>query len=205
MFDDKQFNLWVDEYDKMIEKSAKANKYPFVKYYDVLDSIYNEIKINPNSSVLDLGFGTSKLTSRLYELGCNIYGQDFSEKMIELSKNKMPNAKLYEGDFSKGLVESLNNLKYDFIISTYAFHHLNNEEKVLLIKDLLTKLKPNGKIIIGDIMFDNEEEMNSCKKNFKEDWDDEESYFVIDELKKNFLNLTFTKVSFCSGILVFKN
>lgn len=47
---------------------------------------------------LDIGFGTGTLTTKLYEQGCSIYGQDFSSRMIELSSEKMPNAHLYQGD-----------------------------------------------------------------------------------------------------------
>ena len=205
MFGEKEFNLWVDEYDKMVEKSAKVNKYPFAGYYDVLDGIFQIISSKPNTSVLDLGFGTGKLTTRLYEHGHSIYGQDYSDKMIELSLSKMPKANLYEGDFSKGLVEPLKQNKYDFIISTYAFHHLKDNEKVSFIKELLKQLNANGRILIGDIMFDTQKEMEECKKLALDEWDAEENYFVIDEIKQLFPKSSFTKVSFCSGILSFIN
>ena len=58
---------------------------------------------------LDIGFGIGTLTTKLYEQECSIYGQDFSSRMIELPSEKMPNAHLYQGDFSKELVESLQN------------------------------------------------------------------------------------------------
>ncbi|WP_442909458.1 class I SAM-dependent methyltransferase [Holdemanella sp.] len=52
---------------------------------------------------MDIGFGTGTLTTKLYEQGCSIYGQDFSSRMIELSSEKMPNAHLYQGTFQKSL------------------------------------------------------------------------------------------------------
>ena len=55
-----------------------------------------------NAAVLDLGFGTGTLTTKLYEHGCSIYGQDFSPRMIELASEKMPGSHLYQGDFTKG-------------------------------------------------------------------------------------------------------
>ncbi|MFR1307969.1 MAG: class I SAM-dependent methyltransferase [Gallintestinimicrobium sp.] len=56
-----------------------------------------------NAVVLDIGFGTGTLTTKLYERGCSIYGQDFSSRMIALASEKMPNAHLYQGTFQKGL------------------------------------------------------------------------------------------------------
>ena len=205
MFNEKEFDQWVNEYDDMVDRTAKVNKYPFAGYYDVLDEIYNEIILKPNASVLDLGFGTAKLTSRLYDHGCLIFGQDYSSNMIELASSKMPDAKLYQGDFSNGLVDPLNNNKYDFIISTYAFHHLTNDNKISFINSLLKQLNDGGKIIIGDITFSKQEELDACRKQAKKDWDEDESYFIIDDIKDVFSKMSFKKISCCAGILtIFK-
>ncbi len=66
--------------------------------------------------------------------------------MVKLAKNKMPNSRLFKGDFSKGLVEK-------------------------------------------------------CKKQCGEHWDNEEMYFVYDEIKKEFANSEFVKYSKCAGII----
>ena len=191
MFGEKEFNQWINEYDEMVERSAKVNKYPFAGYYDVLENIYQMVASKSNAKVLDLGFGTGKLTNKLYEHGCIIYGQDFSLEMIELSLKKMPNAHLYKGDFSNGLVEPLTNNKYDYIISTYALHHLSNEQKICFINNLFNNLNDNGKIIIGDIMFSTAKELDDCRKQAQDDWDEEESYFVIEDIKNIFPNMLF--------------
>ena len=49
--------------------------------------------------------------------------------MIELASEKMPNAHLYQGDFSKELVEPLQNFRYDYIVATYSLHHLTDAQK----------------------------------------------------------------------------
>lgn len=49
--------------------------------------------------------------------------------MIEIAQTKMPNSKLFQGDFSKGLIETLKQQKYDAIIATYSLHHLTDEQK----------------------------------------------------------------------------
>ena len=66
-----------------------------------------------NAVVLDIGFGTGTLTSKLYENGCTVYGQDFSSRMIELAAQKMPGAHLYQWDFTQGLAEPLKHQRYD--------------------------------------------------------------------------------------------
>ena len=100
MLDRKGFDLWADEYDKAVGLSDEEKSYPFAGYKDVLGGIFRIIMEKENAAVLDLGFGTGTLTTRLYEHGCTVYGQDFSERMIELASEKMPCAKLYLGDLT---------------------------------------------------------------------------------------------------------
>ena len=118
MLDNKGFDLWADGYDKSVGVSEEDNTYPFAGYKKILGNIYEIIMKKPNAVVLDIGFGTAALTTKLYENGCVIYGQDFSARMIELASEKMPDAHLYQGDFTQGLVEPLQQKSYDFIVKT---------------------------------------------------------------------------------------
>ena len=146
MLNHKGFDLWADGYDKSVGLSDEANTYPFAGYKKVLAAIFQTVMQTPNASVLDIGFGTAVLTARLYEQGCTIYGQDFSSRMLELASEKMPDAQLYQGDFTKGLVEPLRNVRYDYIVATYSLHHLTDAQKNDFLLDLRNYLKKNGKI-----------------------------------------------------------
>ena len=95
MLDNKGFDLWADGYDKAVGLSDEENTYPFAGYKQVLGRIFEFIMQKPNAAVLDIGFGTAALTAKLYENGCEIYGQDFSSRMIELASEKMSHAHLY--------------------------------------------------------------------------------------------------------------
>lgn len=201
MLDNKGFDLWADEYDKTVGVSDEGNTYPFAGYKDVLGTIYKTILEKPNAVVLDIGFGTGTLTTKLYENGCTIYGQDFSERMIELASEKMPNAHLYQGDFTQGLVEPLLTQSYDFIVATYSLHHLTDEQKVSFLRVLQDHLNPGGQILIGDVAFENRSQLEQCRKDVGDEWDDDEIYFVVDELKKYLPTLGFTRISYCAGVL----
>ena len=141
MLDNKGFDLWADGYDKSVGISDEDNTYPFAGYKEILGSIYKTIMKKSNPAVLDIGFGTGTLTAKLYENGCEIFGQDFSSKMIELASAKMPNAHLYQGDFAQGLAEALKRQSYDFIVMTYSIHHLRDDQKIAFLKELLDYLK----------------------------------------------------------------
>lgn len=202
MLDNKGFDLWADEYDKSTVISDNENTYPFAGYNDVLSAIYKIVSRRKKTDILDIGFGTGALTAKLYKDGCNIFGQDFSSKMIELAQLKMPNAHLYQGDFSEGLVDPLSQKNYDFIIATYSLHHFTDEKKVLFLRFLRSLLKDGGAVLIGDVAFENRAQLDKCRKEVGGDWDNDEIYFVFDELQKEFPKMKFKKISFCAGVLI---
>lgn len=203
MLSNKGFDTWANEYDKSVSISDNEDTYPFAGYKDVQENIFQTIMKTPKATVLDIGFGTGTLTTRLYEQGCTIYGQDFSAEMIKLASEKMPLAHLYQGDFTQGLAESLKCQKYDYIVATYSLHHLTDEQKIIFIQQLLDLLNENGKIIIGDVAFKSRDELDICREKEGNKWGSEEIYFVADELKKVFPKLSFVSCSYCSGILTF--
>lgn len=201
MLDQKGFDLWADGYDKTVGLSDEENTYPFAGYRQVLGTIFRAVMERQNAAVLDLGFGTGILTAKLYEHGCTIYGQDFSPRMIALASEKMPGAHLYQGDFAQGLAAPLRRQRYDFIVATYALHHLTDEQKIAFLRTLRGCLKEHGKILIGDVAFETRGQLEKCRREAGDAWDEEEIYFVADELKNAFPDLAFSQVSFCAGIL----
>ena len=202
MLDNKGFDLWADGYDKSVQLSEEDNEYPFAGYKEVLNTIYNIVHRKEKTKVLDIGFGTGVLIKKLYDDGYEIYGIDFSRKMLEIAKEKMPLAKLIQYDFSIGLPKEFENIQFDYIISTYAMHHLEDKEKIKFIKELDKHLSNDGEIIIGDIAFEARVLLEQCKIKTGE-WDDEEIYFVFDELKEFFPkgDINFKTISHCAGII----
>ena len=201
MLDNTGFDLWADGYDKAVGISDDENAYPFAGYKKVLGGIFHAVMQKQNAAVLDIGFGTGTLTAKLYEHGCSVYGQDFSSRMIDLARRKMPAAHLYPGDFTKGLAQPLRDRRYDFIIATYSLHHLNDEQKRAFLHILQERLNDNGQILIGDVSFETREELDQCRQAAGDEWDDDEIYFVVDELRREFPKLSFERVSYCAGIL----
>ena len=169
MLNNKAFDLWADGYDKTVGISDEKNTYPFAGYKKVLGFIFQTIMKTENAIVLDIGFGTGTLTTKLYEQGCSIYGQDF---------------------------------RYDYIVATYSLHHLTDDQKKDFFLELRNHLKKNGKIIIGDVAFETRKDLEQCKLKAGDTWDNDEIYFVVEELRKDFPGLLFTKMSSCAGVLI---
>ena len=195
------FDLWADGYDRSVGLSDDDGTYPFAGYRAVLSGIYGRVLAGGARSVLDIGFGTGTLTAKLYERGLRVYGQDFSARMIELAQAKMPDAVLVQGDFAQGLAEPVKNCTYDAIIATYSLHHLDDAQKVQFLRSLLPLVNDGGCILIGDVAFRDRSALESCRVSCGDSWDDEEFYFVYDELREQLPEMTFEEASLCAGIL----
>lgn len=171
MLDNKGFDLWADGYDKSVGLSDDDGTNPFAGYRQILNEIYNRVLTHKGKSVLDIGFGTGTHTARLYQ-----------------------------GDFSQGLVEELKQNRYDAIIATYSLHHLTDAQKVRFLDSIIPLLNNGGCIYIGDVAFDSRKELEENKALIGDKWDNEEIYFVVDEMKKVFPQMKFERFSFCAGL-----
>lgn len=204
MLNSNGFDVWADGYDESVRLADENDAYPFAGYATILKEIYGRVCASGAKAVLDIGFGTGTLAGQLYQQGCDVFGQDFSSRMIQLAQEKMPRAQLYQGDFSLGLVQALKQQRYDAIIATYALHHLTDEQKVAFLQELLPLLQDNGCIYVGDVAFATRAQLEQCKAQAGDDWDASEIYFVYDELKQAFPQLQFEPVSHCAGLLTLK-
>lgn len=204
MLNSNGFDVWADGYDESVRLADESDAYPFAGYATILREIYGRVCASGAKAVLDIGFGTGTLAGQLYQQGCDVFGQDFSSRMIQLAQEKMPRAQLYQGDFSLGLVQELKQQRYDAIIATYALHHLTDEQKVAFLQELLPLLQDNGCIYVGDVAFATRAQLEQCKAQAGDDWDASEIYFVYDELKQAFPQLRFEPVSHCAGLLTLK-
>lgn len=201
MLNSKGFDLWADGYDRAVGLSDEENTYPFAGYKNVLGAIYAAVLGRGCRRVLDIGFGTGVLTARLYAAGSTVTGIDFSRRMIEIAREKMPEAVLFEHDFSTGLPAELRNAEFDAVVCTYAIHHLTDEQKVDFIRELQAHLSPDGAIYIGDIAFTDREALSACRLACGDEWDEDEIYIAADELQKIFPTAQFEKFSHCAGVM----
>ena len=203
MLNEQGFDLWADGFDVSVQSSEEANAYPFAGYKDVLNAVYRTVHTKGVARVLDIGFGTGVLTQRLYDESYEIYGVDFSSRMIEIAQAKMPCAHLYQYDFSEGLPPALDGLQFDFIISTYALHHLSDPQKVTFLELLRDHLAKDGRILIGDVAFESRNLLEACQRQAGEGWDSDEIYIVHDELASYYPDgdLCFQAFSHCAGVI----
>lgn len=159
------FDTWAKSYDNSVKTSDNDELELFKDYDVVLDKVRSEMDLSDSKKILDLGCGTGNLTG-LYSDTHEVHGIDQSLEMLLHCKKKFPSMKLKLGNFlDESYVEGV---KFDYIVSTFAFHHLKEQEKEEAIDKMLRSLNPNGKIVIGDLMFLNEGKREEKRKEYME-------------------------------------
>lgn len=101
--------------------------------------------------VLDIGAGTGLFSQFVYEVNPDLEFTliDLSDDMLQVARERFRGKKNFEFielDFSKGALPG----KYDLIISALAIHHLEDEDKAKLYKNVYQALNGGGLFINAD-------------------------------------------------------
>lgn len=140
IYDNKKF---FDSYINM------RNDQNIISANEVIEmpAIYSVLPDLKGKRVLDLGCGSGNNCKKAIDLGASyVFGTDISKNMIDLAKttNKHKNIK-YEQMAMEG-ISSLKE-KFDVVISSLAFHYVDNYEKLII--DIYNLLDGNGILIFS--------------------------------------------------------
>jgi len=188
--------LWVDmwgfdnkaiKFDKMVRDIANDELGLFEKYDEILSEIRTRIQNHKAMDIVDIGCGTGNLCGEL-SADLDVVGIDQSLEMIVQAKKKYKNMKFKLGNF---LDKPYRKNDVDIVVTTYAFHSLNDDEKKEAIHNMLEYIKDDGTIIIADFMFSNdieraERKKEYCDKGRQDLWEvvDYKYYTNLEELEK---------------------
>ena len=145
-------------------------------------------KTEGSRNIVDLGCGTGNTVLHI-KSHQKIYCVDISENMLRIARDKLRRS---HGIVfvAKDILDFLDGLerddKIDTIISTYALHHLTQEDKHVLFEKAYLSLPETGKIIFGDLMFKDKGHEAEMKKRYPgliEEFDNEFYWYVDEEAR----------------------
>lgn len=202
LFPAADFDAWADHYDHSV---LQNDSFPFYGYGQVLETILSLSQVKPGDSILDLGAGTGNLAILFANRGGQVWGLDFSAEMLARARLKLPQAVFGMADLRGEWPEEFQR-PFHKIVSAYTFHHFTLEEKESLVRRLFAEyLLPSGRIIIGDIAFENASAQDQLRLSLVEEWE-QEFYWIADEtieaLAAAGLRSEFHKVSSCAGVFL---
>lgn len=143
------FDHWADSYDDTVSGHDEQYREVFRRY----PAILKEIARRSGQDVLEFGSGTGNLTALLLAADKNVFGVEPSDAMKKVALQKGLPDLFHDGDF---LSFPAPPFEPDTIVSSYAFHHLTDEEKKQAIHTYSNILHSDGKIVFADTMFQNQ-------------------------------------------------
>jgi putative AdoMet-dependent methyltransferase len=151
----------AEHYDQEVRKNL--DDYIRENYFAILDRAIEYAEFSAGMSVLDIGVGTGLLTERMPE-GLELFGIDISRKMLDKLQEKALPIKLFTGGF---LDIPFPRATFDRVVSTFALHHLTPEEKASALREMDRVLKPNGRLVVGDFMVENDRQHQELIQRFR--------------------------------------
>ncbi|BCB04917.1 class I SAM-dependent DNA methyltransferase [Bacillus sp. KH172YL63] len=144
------FQDWADSYDDTV--TGKDVEYQAV--FEHYDNILEEVVSRSKGRVVEFGPGTGNLTKKLLEAGLEVVPFEPSPEMRAIGMQKLGEQVTFkDGDFLDFSLEEV----ADTIVSSYAFHHLTDEEKGKAFGIYGKLLAQGGKIVFADTMFETEQ------------------------------------------------
>ena len=98
--------------------------------------------------VLDIGCGTGSQLSIYHQAGCQVFGIDLSQPMLNVAKSKLGDrAGLTMGD---ALQIPLPERLFDLVISSLFIHQLDPGQRSMMLEEAVRVLRPDGQILLVD-------------------------------------------------------
>lgn len=171
--DSKQVDFYINSADAIIIERNRTMKI-------LLDIFRYHFEEKKNLNLLDIGCGDGILTKNVQEkYPENIfYLLDGSSVMIEKAKQKFKgdNFTFIRQTFEEYIDLSSDDLKYDFIFSANAIHHLDFLGKSKLYAKLFHELKCGGLFLNIDTVLPSSELSEKWQFNMWTDWINETLY-----------------------------
>ena len=130
------YNLTAKAYAKSVEQFVLQDK---------LDKFVSQIMQSSSEDfkpyILDLGCGSGRDLVELSKRNCKVMGVDFSEELLDIAKQNMPNAELIKSDMR---TYSSSYDEFDGVWANASLLHIPKNEITDLISNIYNMLKLKG-------------------------------------------------------------
>lgn len=154
------FDQLASVHDQLVQEDSRKYK----NYDEALEHIVKLVSPLAGEKGLDIGTGTGNLAGRLSAKGVMMAGVDQSREMLLACQRKFPEMETKLGNF---LALPYLDGKFDFVVSSFALHHLTSDQIPLALQEMQRVLKPHGRICIADLMMDgNQSSINENDEDY---------------------------------------
>ncbi|MFW9817231.1 MAG: class I SAM-dependent methyltransferase [Candidatus Thorarchaeota archaeon] len=129
-------------YDKIAEQYDEY-RFPFSDEAELVEFMSC---LNPGAHVLDAGCGSGVVGRVLVDNGFQVTGIDISQNMLDLARERVPEATFEVGDMTALEFDAAS---LDGIVSTYAVFHVPRTKHFRLFQDFHRILKKGGALLFS--------------------------------------------------------
>ena len=145
---------------------------------DYITRIMNKLHISKKHSIYEVGCGAGAFLYKFYLNGHSVGGLDYSEKLINIAKEHMPNGEIYVNE----AVNMDSTKKYDFVVSNSVFFYFESYEYAESVIEKMIKKSKNGIIILEVNDLEKKAESMKLRKGFMSDEEYELKYAGLEHL-----------------------
>ena len=103
--------------------------------------------VKNGDKILDAGCGNGRLLKAFAGKGIEYLGVDDSKELINIAREQYPEQRFYQGNILE--LGKISEAEFDFVFCVAVLHHLPGQNlRIVALKQLKNKVKPDGKIII---------------------------------------------------------
>lgn len=171
------FDEWAPTYDQTVFAATPHDG--FENYTEVLERVATLAGAEHGVQVLDVGTGTGNLAQVLARRGARVTAVEPSAEMRQVAQAKLGAIPVLDGHF---LRLPLPEKSQEAVVSTYAFHHLDDQQKAKGARELLRVLRPGGRVVLGDVAWASEEARSAMIWRFAQ----EGKYDLVREIQDEY-------------------
>ncbi|MCP1187051.1 methyltransferase domain-containing protein [Paenibacillus sp. 1781tsa1] len=130
--------------------TVQSSFYLYHNYEEALEQTTHWVSPALGEKGLDIGTGTGNLAGKLLQQGADMTAIDQSREMLRRCRTKYPEMRVKLGNF---LALPFADQSFDFVVSSFAFHHLSPDQQLLALQEMQRVLTSRGRIGLTDLMF----------------------------------------------------
>lgn len=131
------YDKWAAQYDSNINRTRDLEAI-------ALRNVLNYIS---NADILEIGCGTGKNSEWLQTRAASLVAVDLSEQMLAKAKERLNGIDFIQADIT--MPWSFTQKQFDLVTFSLVLEHINDLD--LIFKEAAQKLKPGGKLYIGEL------------------------------------------------------
>ena len=144
--------MTIEEKKKNVLNVFNTTAEKYVEYFGDDWEFINEINafissVVPNGKILDLGCGSGYISKYMADKNLSPIGIDFSDKMIEIAKQKYPNRPFYKMDIAD-VDKTFEENTFDGLLAIYILYFIPKEQMDNVLEGLSKVLKDGAPLFM---------------------------------------------------------